>query len=238
MAILLVTGDPLSVWSAYVRQLADLLPDKGIDAERAPGCRLDDDSRFGCELVLDSPDPKTGGTVFRRADLLNPPDDVTGRYLIVLRREFHPVAVGIDGDPGERPAWVGGTPPAPRSARQPPRNGQALAPSSTAYDGDESRYVLLDGSEMLAQWGTGSVTGGFDVLLRVKSGSVPDRMGEGYAEQAAQRDGETRVSRYEAGDTAYVHYTPPGGAGAYQGSVWVVDGPGERDFIFYSLYND
>ena len=209
-----------------------MFPDQGIDAERAPGCRLDDNSRFGCELALDAPDVRTGGTVFRRASLVNPPDDVTGRYLIVLRSELHPVAVGTDGGPGERQAWVGGTPPTPRSARQPPRVGQSLAPSSTAYDRDESRYVLLDGSDMLAQWGTGSVTGGFEVLLRVRSGSDPDKVGEGYAEQAAQRDGRIEVSRFEAGDTAYVHYSPPGGAGGYQGSVWVVDGPGERDFIF------
>jgi len=238
LAILLVTGDPLPVWSAYVSQLADLFPDQGIDAERAPGCRLDDDGRFGCELALDAPDARTGGTVFTAVSLVNPPDDVTGRYLMVLRSELHPVAVGTDGHPGEHPAWAGGTPPAAKPARQPPRVGQALAPSSTAYDGDQGRYVLLDGSEMLAQWGTGSVTGGFDVLLRVKSGSNPDKVGEGYAEQTAQRDGEFEVSRFEAGDTVVVHYTPPGGAGGYQGSVWVVNGPGERDFIYYSLDND
>ena len=238
LAVVAATGDPLEVWRDYARQLADRFPDQGIVPEQAPGCSVDRDGRFGCELMVDSPDGTTGGTVFAGATLVNPPDDVTGRYLVVLRHARNPVALGADGPRRERPAWTGGAFPPPQLGRQPPRAGDALAPSSLAYSGDETRYVLLDGSEMLAQWGTGSVTGGFDVLLRVTPGSQAESVGDAYAKQAAQREGEIEVRRYEVGDTAYIRYRPPGGAGGYQGTVWVMDQPGDLDHIFYSLGND
>ena len=91
---------------------------------------------------------------------------------------------------------------------------------------------------MLAEWGTGSVTGGFDVLLRVSPGSQAQNVGEAYARQAAQREGEIEIRRDQVGDTAYIRYRPPGGAGGYQGTVWVVDQPGDLDDVFYSLGND
>ena len=238
LAVLAATGDPLPVWRDYARQLADRFPDEGIVPEQAPGCSVDSNGRFGCELTVESPDGSTGGAAFAGATLVNPPDDVTGRYLVVLRHERHPVALDADGPRPERPAWTGGTSPQPQPPRRPPRVGVALAPSSVAYSGDEARYVLLDGSEMLAQWGTGGVTGGFDVLLRVTPESQAETVGEAYAEQAAQREGDIEIRRFQVGDTAYIRYSPPGGAGGYQGTIWVVDQPGDLDYIFYSLGND
>ncbi len=238
LAVVAVTGDPFAAWRDYARQLADRFPDEGIVPEQGPGCSVDRDGRFGCQLTVDSLDGSTGETVFAGATLLNPPDDVTGRFLVVVRHARYPVAPGPDGALGERPTWTGGAFPPPRPARQPPRVGDALAPSSVAYAGDEARYVLVDGSELLAKWGTGSVTGGFDVLLRVSHGSQAENVGEAYARQAAQREGGTEVRRYQVGDTSYIRYRPPGGAGGYQGTVWVVDQPGDLDHIFYSLGND
>lgn len=91
---------------------------------------------------------------------------------------------------------------------------------------------------MLAQWGFGSLTGGFEVLLAVSPAADPEAMGEAYARQAAQYLEETQVERYTSGNTEYIHYIPAGGAGGYQGNVWVVDPPGYGGFIFYSLFND
>ena len=64
LAVVAVTGDPFAVWRDYARQLANRFPDEGIVPEQAPGCSVDRDSRFGCELAVDSPDGSTGGTVF------------------------------------------------------------------------------------------------------------------------------------------------------------------------------
>jgi hypothetical protein len=46
------------------------------------------------------------------------------------------------------------------------------------------------------------------------------------------------VERYISGNTDFIHYMPPGGAGGYQGDLWVVDPPGDGGFIYYSLLND
>jgi hypothetical protein len=98
--------------------------------------------------------------------------------------------------------------------------------------------VLVEGTEMLAQYGEGSLTGGFEVLLSVAPGVDPEAVGEAYARQAAQYQGETGVDTYTSEGVKFIRYRPPGGAGGYQGEVWVADRPGDRDYVFYSLFND
>lgn len=233
-AILAVTGDALEVWEDYLRQLAERFPDRGVDPGSRRGCRADDQEGFGCSISLGSPEP--GGTAVIGATLLNAPDDVTGRYLVVLESIRYHAALDYPEALPER--WEGGRAPDPKPARKAPKAGRPLAPSTTAYRGDNERYVVIEGSEMLAQWGVGSLTGGFEVLLAVSPGADPETIGEAYARQAAQYEGETEVERYTSGNTEYIHYLPPGGAGGYQGNLWVVDPLEPGGFIFYSLIND
>lgn len=106
----------------------------------------------------------------------------------------------------------------------------------------EVRYSLLEGPESLEQVGRGSITGGFDVIVRVTPGADLADVTQAYAEQADQfpdsSGGIVRMSR-TAGDTTYTTVVPPGGAGGYQGSIDVVDQPGaEHDYIYYTLSND
>ena len=233
-AILAVTGDPLEVWEKVLGQLAERFPAAPVDPGTRRGCRTHDEEGFGCEISLRSTEPE--GTVVAAATLLSARDDVTGRYLVVVESTRYPTALDyLQVLPEE---WQGGSAPAPEPARSAPRAGEPLAPSTTAYDGDEERYVVIEGSALLAQWGVGSLTGGFEVLLAVPPGADPETVGQAYARQAAQYEGQTKVERYNSGNTRYIHYMPPGGAGGYQGNVWVVDPPDETGFIFYSLFND
>lgn len=232
-AILAVEGDPLEVWEDYLGQLADRFPDKGVEPSSRQGCRTTREG-FGCAISVMSGEP--GGTLVAGATLLNARGDVTGRYLLVMQSTRYQPALQFSGvlpDP-----WKGGPAPDPRAARKAPKAGDPLAPSTTAYKGDNERYVVIEGSEVLAQWGEGSLTGGFEVLLAVSPGAEAEAMGEAYARQAAQYEGETQVERFTSENTRYIHYLPPGGAGGYQGSVSVVDPPGAGGFIFYSLIND
>lgn len=233
-AVLAVTGDPLEVWEDYLRQLSGRFPDRALDPESRRGCRTTRDEGFGCYISLRSPEP--GGTEVIGATLLNAPDDVTGRYLVVVESTRYQTTLDY---PEVLPEpWKGGRAPDPKPAGKAPQAGEPLAPSTTAYDGDENRYVVIEGSELLAQWGAGSLTGGFEVLLAVSPGADPEAMGEAYSRQAAQYEEQTRVERFTSGNTEYIHYLPPGGAGGYQGDVWVVDPLGPGGFIFYSLTND
>ena len=234
-AILAVTGDPLDAWEGYLTQLAELFPSEDVSPSTLSGCRVDRQEGFGCEIRIDVPEPS--GTVVAGASLLNAPDDVTGRYLMVLESTRYPEGFGdVYSDLPE--SWKGGPAPDPDLHRRSPAVGEPLAPSTTAYDGDEQRYVLLEGSELLAQYGVGSLTGGFEVLLAVSPGAEAGAIGEAYARQAAQIEGETTVDTYNSGDVGYIRYLPPGGAGGYQAEIWVVDQPGDRDYVFYSLFND
>lgn len=234
-AILAVTGDPLDAWERYLTQLAELFPSEDVKPATLPGCRVDRQEGFGCEIRVDVPEP--GGTVVAGATILNPPDDVTGRYLMVLESTRYPEGFGdVYSEVPE--GWKGGPAPGPDSARRSPAVGEPLAPSTTAYDGDDQRYVLLAGSEMSAQYGVGSLTGGFEVLLAVSPGAEAGAIGEAYARQGAQYKGDTTVDTYSSGDVRYLRHLPPGGAGGYQAEIWVVDQPGDRDYVFYSLFND
>lgn len=97
------------------------------------------------------------------------------------------------------------------------------------------RYTLLPGSQLISVYGTGSITGGFNAVLRVLPGHDPVKLGRAYARQAAQVPGPTTVQR--RGNVTSI--LPPGGGGGYQGSIDVLDRLGDdRDLIIYDLYND
>lgn len=235
-AVLVVTGDPLEVWRRYLDQLAGRMPSEGVDPAKLQGCRIDRDDGFACEVRVDAPDTD-GRSLVAGATMLNPPDDVTGRYLMVVEATRYPPGFG-DLFTSAPETWKGGAAPSPQPPREPPSVGEALAPSTTAYEGDDRKYVLVEGSRLLAQYGVGSLTGGFSVLLAVSSGADAERVGEAYARQAAQYEGETSVERYRFGDAEFISYQPPGGAGGYQANLWVVDRPGSDGYVFYSLLND
>lgn len=120
--------------------------------------------------------------------------------------------------------------------------GEPLAPRTVAYpEGDDERYVLLDGSELLAQYGRGSITGGFDVILRITPGAELADVAAAYADQANQFEGEPIPAPevIEHGSTTVRILRPPGGAGGDQGEVIAVDQAGTADdYVFNSLAND
>ncbi|HEY8524514.1 MAG TPA: hypothetical protein VIL48_06105 [Acidimicrobiales bacterium] len=240
-ALLLVEGDPIDVWMAYARQVAERFPGERIDPSQAPGC-LAGDTGDGelCALGADTVD----GTREARAHarLVSVPGDVTGSYLLTLSAATETRAVeGYDIYEGGGDPWSGEDLPAPVEPRDRPGVGDPLAPATAAYDGDDERYVLLVGSELIAQYGAGSVTGGFDLLLRVAPGADVGAVARAYAEQANQIEGEPipPPEVVEHDGTTFTTYHPPGGAGGYTGEVIAVDQPGDADdYIRYELYND
>jgi hypothetical protein len=247
-ALVLVEGDPLEVWSAYTAQVAELFPGEGIDAAARPGCRPpdpDSDSDPGagagageelCGLTADT--PADGGRRVLTASMGSVPGDVTGAYVLVLDAARYDSAADTGGDADPWPPDAP-DPPAPSPARPRPAVGGPLAPDTVAYEGDEDEYVLLEGSELVTQYSSGSVTGGFGVLLRVVDGADVADVASAYASQAAQFEApadEPRVVTY--GDATVTVHVPPGGAGGYQGEVTAVDRATGDDYVRYELFND
>lgn len=241
-AVMLVEDDPVTVWKSYAAQVAEFAPDNGIDASVAPGCGtvelLPGDAV--CDLIGDVVD-SDGTTRSMHASMTSTPGDVTGAYLLHLDRYRFPTRAGYGVDPVTPEPWRGDPLPAPYPARPRPSVGEPLAPETVAYDGDNGRYVLLEGSELVAQYSDGSVTGGFGVLLRIADGADLDAVTQAYVEQATQFEGEPvpppEVIEH-AGTTVRV-YVPPGGAGGYDGMLWSVDQPaGKDDYLVYELIND
>ncbi|HEX2052851.1 MAG TPA: hypothetical protein VHJ78_03865, partial [Actinomycetota bacterium] len=205
-AVLAVEGKPLDAWKRLAGRIAERYPGSGVDASAAPGCRAPAGTGLVCELSAYS--KASPATMLLQASLSQPADDVTGRYLIVLSASRLDLPPGMMPPTSESPAWRGGEAPAPRPARRAPEVGEPLAPSSVAYPSDDRRYVVLEGSELLAQWGEGSLTGGFDVLLRTTGIATAEEVAEAYAEQATQYEGPAGVEQYRSGRTAFTRYLP------------------------------
>lgn len=225
--VMVESDDPLAVWSDYVAQLVHRSGDSGPDADTEPGCMSPaPDVGELCSLAV-------GGI---RAELVSVPGDVTGRFLLTLERS----PMVDDTEPDDVTTWPGGDPPDPEPARDRPDVGEPLAPRTVVSDGDNERYVLVEGSELVAQPGPGSITGGFTVLLHVTSGADLDEVTGAYVEQATQFEGEEadppEVVEYDG--TTFRTYLPPGGAGGYTGVVTAVDGPAGADYIVFDLFND
>jgi hypothetical protein len=237
-AILLVDGDPITVWSAYAAQAAEFAPDAGIEPEAASGCRTADlfPGDAVCELTAWSVDA-TGAQVSVNVAMASTPGDVTGRYLIRVAGD-RPQYEGSDRDP-PRP-WSEVPLPDPELARPGPAVGDPLAPETVAYEGDDERYVVVGGSELVAQYSDGSLTGGFGVLLRTTGGDNLEAVTQAYVEQANQFETEP-VEAPEvvehAGTTVRV-FRPPGGAGGYSGTIWSIDRADGDDYLVFELIND
>ena len=163
------------------------------------------------------------------AALQQVPDDVSGGYLLELSGGHAPRFPHRDYFSDTlKPSWPSPFPPASR--RRPPRVGELLSPSR-----EVDRYTLLAGSELVAIYGTGSLTGGFNALLRVLPGHDPLDVAKAYARQAAQGDGPIVVRRHA--DT--ISIVPPSEYGGYAGWIALLDQPGDsRDLIAYDLLND
>lgn len=231
--VLSVTGDPIATWSAMVEQLPGVLNVPDDHLGYAEGCGSYD-GFFECSIQRGGPEPEPPATTLDVYLAMQPvAGDVTGHYSLVMsgRRTDRP------SDTDSLP-WTGGSAPQPPPARARPDVGEPLAPETVAYDGDNERYVLLDGSELLVQYSPGSITGGFGVLLRVTPDADVREMAAAYAEQARQYDGAT-PQRVTTNEHSTVHsYVPSGGAGGYQGWVYGLDADDGDDFIYYDLYND
>ena len=225
-AVLAVEGDPATVWEAYATQLDDYSGVSGAAPTEAPGCVA------GSAQPGDDVCAMTGYDA--RFALRSVPGDVVSGYVIHLAVGGPPA--GDDVAPGD------GTPlPDPQPARQAPSVGGPLAPETTAYDGDDGRYVLVEGSALVRQYGRGSLTGGFAVMLQVDEGADLYAVTRAYVEQATQDTGApgTEPTRTDQGGTTTRTYRPPGGAGGYSGTVWSVDRPpGQPDWIAFELAND
>jgi hypothetical protein len=232
--VMVEADDPLAVWSGYVAEMVRRAPSSDVDPDVAPGCRPGEDG----DQAADIHDPLCELTVGRlRAELASVPGDVTDRYLLTLTTVPPSVDDSDVGD--EAPTRPDDPAPAPRPARARPDVGGPLAPETVASRSDNDRYVLLDGSELVAQYGAGSLTGGFAVLLRITSDADLGEVADAYVEQATQFDGEDEpppeVVEYD--DTTYTTRRPPGGAGGYSGTITVVDAPGD-DYVLYTLTYD
>jgi hypothetical protein len=238
-AVLAVDGDPLTVWRAYVEQIAGLFPEEGLDLAQTPGCPSGEGYNGEvCQLGADTVDGQVRRSAVAR--LVSIPGDVTGGYLLRLEAETSDrYPTDIYGD-GEAPSSRSGPLPEPNPARPRPDVGEPLAPDTVAYDGDNDEYVLLEGSELIAQYSAGSLTGGFGVVLRTAPGAQLDTVAGAYAEQAVQFEGEPvpPPEVVEHDGTTVTVYLPPGGAGGYTGTVTAVDPPTGPDYIFYELDND
>jgi hypothetical protein len=240
-ALLAIDGDPLTVWRAYAEQIADLFPGDGLDPAQVPGCPSRDGGAYDsevCELGVDVVDAQVRRSALVR--LVSVPGDVTGGYLLrldVWTSDDYPTDIYDSDEYGSSPS---GTLPAPNPARPHPDIGEPLAPETVAYDGDNDEYVLLEGSELIAQYSAGSLTGGFGVVLRTTPGAQLDTVAGAYAEQAVQIEGEPipPPDVVEHDGTTVTVYGPPGGAGGYTGRVTAVDQPTGDDYIYYELTND
>jgi hypothetical protein len=244
-AVLAVVGDdPLAVWRGYVAQIADAHPDLDPDNVDVVTCRpyAVPSNRDGGSPHIAGLDPLCELYVGpASAELTSIRGDVTGRWLLTVSGDdtldWKPVSE-LELDRGQGTVE---TAPPPQEPRAQPAIGEPLAPDTTASESDDERYVLLDGSELLAQHGTGSITGGFGVLLRVTPGADVLAVAAAYADQANQLDGEPvpPPAVVEHDGTIVTAFVPPGGAGGYSGYVAAVDGPGAGDdYILYDLSND
>lgn len=233
-AVLLVDDDdPLAAWRAvlaHVAEVVDASPGQSLDTDGSPGCS--DEDGLTCRVHVDgaAPDgsPLVVGAAIERVE-----GDVTGRWSIVISGER-----GLPPDDAAVGAWPGGPVPAAPSARPRPEVGEPVATETLGHDGDEERYVVLAGSEVLVQYSRGSATGGFGVLLRVAPDASVADVAAGYARQAAQADGPTETSTTEGATATVTRLVPPGGAGGYQATVHAVDNASGADFIYYELLND
>ena len=230
--VMVDSGDPIGVWSRYVTQMVARSPSSDLDPDAAPGCVAAEDRYPGepadvlCELDIE------GIT----AEMASFPGDVTGRFLLTLEDRGRDAA--DDEDP---PTWSGDAAPEPEPARDRPDVGEPLAPETVAYEDDNQRYVLLEGSELVAQTGGRSATGGFTVLLRVTAGADLAEVTDAYVAQATQFEGEEELPAPEVVEhdgTTFTTRHAPGGAGGYTGEVTAIDRPGDDDYIVYELLND
>ncbi|MFP5254943.1 MAG: hypothetical protein ACLGI8_03740 [Acidimicrobiia bacterium] len=235
IAVAKLTGRPLDVWQSLLEQLVEVSPNADIQPDRYSGCLRTPDyaGQPPCQVLvpIDGTEPRMVA-----ASLVAIDGDITGRHLLVIGGGPNP-GVGFD-DHGRAPEdWNGDELAAEVAAREAPGVGDPLAPETVAYPGDDDRYVLLEGSVLLAQFGEGSLTGGFDVVLGVEAGVDPVELGARYAAQAAEFEGETRVETFVEDGITYTTFRPPGGAGGYSGVITVVEDP-KQPTIYYSLAND
>lgn len=235
-AVLLIDGDPIEVWRSY---LTAFPPQRnpGLDPAGAPGCARSNRNLLlqpGCRVLVVGTSEATGGPQQYALTLSAPDGDVTGHYQLMIASSGDYISEprARVPDPGDGPGL-----PDVVAQREPPQVGDVLGP------GVAKEYALLPGTVFLAQYGPGSITGGFDVILQVSPEADLNAVVGAYAEQANQFPDSTtaevvRYSRVE-GDTTYTTVTPPGGAGGYQGFIRVVDQPGaDHDYLYYSLVND
>ncbi|MBA3801140.1 MAG: hypothetical protein H0X18_19025 [Geodermatophilaceae bacterium] len=230
-AVLLVQDDAIATWSALLTQIRSVLGVE-IEAEAAEGCAINL-GQFECYLSRTGSTRPGDDLLWVTAELKTVPGDVTGQYTIRLLGQRTSQLYDFPSQP-----WPGGDPPAAPSARPRPGVGDPLAPETLAQHTDPADYPLLEGSELLVQYSSGSVTGGFAVLLRVLPGADVDAIGRAYAEQGSQFDGPIEEQVAETDGATVTVYVPPGGAGGYQGTVYAVDNASGADYVYYDLYND
>lgn len=240
-AIVLVEGDPVEVWTAYLSQVATFLGKKDLDPDSATGCAVSESGHLDCGLTADTPGTEGPRRVVSMG-LDSVPGDVTGSYLMHLAVTTD--AAHVDGDAAgsqrydviSTGPWTGDDVPDPEDARERPPVGGPLAPETVAEPADNKRFVLLAGSSLIAQYGYGSSLGGFDLVLAVDPGTNPMRLAEKYAMQVdgvTDRMGTRFVS---IGGTTVYELPVGGGMQRYFGTVRAVDQPrDEPDYILYSV---
>lgn len=255
-AVIRVDSEPLSAYRAYL----DALGLVGGSASN-PGCKrtVQPSGRTSCFISLTAR-LRAGGTGQATVELLTLDGDVTGHYLLVVDVQAHQgqgASADGGGNPGQdsyqenpkegaglvatsphspaRRLPVGGGLPGDNLPRGPVRGD--TGPAAGLGGGP---YVLLAGTELIAKYGYGSYTGGFNVLLHL-TGEVPaEEVLQRYTVQSTQYAGAapTRSTVTENG-IVYTRVSPPGGAGGFQAQLVLVDQPGNlNNYLFYDLVND
>ena len=234
-AYLVVHGDPLAVWDAYLAQVASLgLVSAGVD-RHGLGCdAYSTGLSCGNSLHLD-PVGLERWVEMRLARLRDDPRD---RYLITLS------TIGLGGAPPTPSRWRSdrfrehpGGPlsgvPTPSPA---PAIGDLLGPGTTV---PTEEFTLLEGSRLVAQVGPGGATGGLEVLLAVEPGVAPADVTSRYEAQCEQAVGGSITYATEidyGGSTQRKTTRATGGVG--ECTVTLNDSDHGVDYILLGRFND
>lgn len=225
-AWLAVDGRPGPIWRQLQQRVERRYVNEDVETSR---CGPDQSSAprqiYSCEMRLRGTRSNGKREIFQ-ARLWRTRDDVTGSYL--LRISTAPPTYGLVDRSLKIAASDAAPMPAP-SHRKRPGAGDRVAPSSDHGD----RRLLAD-SELVAVYGAGSITGGFDAVLRVRPGVDALSLARRYHTQSSGT-GPVEESKLNGRPELIV----PSGGGTGHTSVLVVDQPGDtRDLLVFASFND
>lgn len=238
-AVLVVGDTPLDVWQAYLVQAASFLSNHGIKSDTTQGCERTPLDGFSCSISADGHPDSADRRAIVGMTLDSVPGDVTGSYLLHLSVTLDAVGVygpsqaDVDIGVASTGEWSEDGVPDPEPARARPGIGDPISPETTRH-GQNSPLVLLDGSELLALYGSGDGLDGMDALLSVSPGTDLRTLASAYAQQVIGSGVQAPTDLVSYAGTTVTRYTLGNGVDGYAGRILAVDGP-DGDYLFYSV---